>query len=354
MTPRNRQHPEQPSDGRLSLGMESFRVALDKDLKALEAWVRGALKNGASNQPGEPPPFPQMSRFFEALDKNPGGKRAEKDFDGSSGVSKRPVKTKARSVKDSGHGGFQVTSELTICPDSQEGILRCSAALHEPSLCALVREGKAMYATEIHCARTYFRQLLKSANPAYEVRLERGALSSKVRVSSYVICTQPVTGHTGNSTHALFGDATADFNPGDVLAVAQPVEYDVERLPLHAIGSIFELLSHLDPEKLFSVDWSDSKVQITMHADEAAKFLPLWGDKEVWASLLSSVYLIALREILRLMTGEEGGPFVKEWLGVIQQEIDNRGLSMDGDALEFVQRLLGKSILKLASDSKES
>ena len=352
MTSRNRQHSEQPSDGRLSSGMDNFRMALDKALKDLEAWVRGALKNGASNQLGELAPLPQMSRFFEALDKGHGGKRAEKDFDGSSSVSMRAVKTNARSVKDSDHGGFQVTSELTICPDGQEGILRCSAALHEPSLCVLVREGKAMYATEIHCERTYFRQLLKSANPSYEARFKRGAFNSKVRVSSYVICTQPVAGHTGNGTHALFGDAQSDLNPGDVLAVAQPVEYDVELLPLHAIGSIFELLSHSDPDRLFSVDWSDSKVQIVMHADEAAKFLSLQDDKEAWPYLLSSVYLIALMETLRVMNEEGSEHSGKEWFGVIQQEMDDRGLSMDGDALELAQRLLDKPIHGLLDGGK--
>ena len=200
---------------------------------------------------------------------------------------------------------FQVTHGLEIRPDSGRAILKCNAALSESSLCALIQEGRAMYATKIHCAKTYFRHLKKSSVPSYEIRFERGDLHLVAEVSSYVICTRPVKGYTSDSLHAEFGDAKFDLNPGDVLAVSEPGEYYVDPNALGNLGTIFQLLRRSNPEKLFEVGWDGSKIDIYMNAEEANKFDELHKSGEGWPSVLSSVCLIALMETLRVMKEDE-------------------------------------------------
>ena len=244
---------------------------------------------------------------------------------------------------------FQATHGLEICPKSQKGILECNVALSESSLCALIQEGKAMYATEIHCAKTYFRHLQKSSVPSYEIRFESGDLHSAVEVSSYVICTHPVRGHASGSLHAEFGDAKFDLNPGDVLAVSEPEKYYVDPNALESLGTIFQLSRRENPnsEKLFEVGWDNSKIDIFMNVEEADKFDIRQHSHETWPSLLSSVYLVALMETLRVMEKEEDEHADKQWFEVIQQTIANKGFSIDDDALKLAQRLLDNPILDL-------
>ena len=245
---------------------------------------------------------------------------------------------------------FQMIHGLEICPKSQKGILECNAALSESSLCALIQEGEAMYATAVHCAKTYFRHLEKSSDPSYKIQFDKGDLHSVVEVSSYVVCTSPIKGYTSDSLHAEFGDAKFDLNPGDVLAVSEPEKYYVDPNALESLGTIFQLsqskIPH--PEKLFEVGWDNSKIDIFMNAEEANKFKALQHSQEHWPSLLSSVYLVALMETLRVMDEEENEHSDKQWFEVIHQIIANRRLSIKkGDILKTAQRLLDNPILDL-------
>ena len=250
---------------------------------------------------------------------------------------------------------FQVTHGWEIYPDSQEGILKCNVALSESSLCALIQEGRAMYATEIHCAKTYLRHLHKSSMPSYEIKFERGELHSVVEVSSYVICTSSVKGYASDSLHVKFGDAKFDLNPGDVLAVSEPEECYVDPNALEILGTIFQLSRRSNSENFFEMGWDGSKIDIFMNVEEANKFDALQKSQESWPSLLSSVCLIALMETLRVMKKDkdEGEHSDKQWFKAIQQTITNRGLSIDDDALKLAQKLLDNPILDLLGTRKE-
>ena len=57
---------------------------------------------------------------------------------------------------------FQVTSELIPNPKDQTSRLNISCVLSENSILSLIQQGKAKYATEVHCRETFLRRLLVS------------------------------------------------------------------------------------------------------------------------------------------------------------------------------------------------
>ena len=241
---------------------------------------------------------------------------------------------------------FQATSVLEITPADQTARLSMSYALSEESLVALVKDGKAKYATEIHCRETFLRRLLISGEPAHSADFTKGELHRRVEVSSYVVCADVVHGHVSDNYHPEFGKgARFDFNRGDVLAADYPSVYWVEPNPQQAIGTIFDLRTIEKNKGLFSVNLDCDNIEIVMHEDDAKKFHALQNDSDQWPSLLASVYLSALCEALRVATAPSDDSYSygdKKWFGVVAQELSNNGFEMNPslDILKAAQTLL--------------
>ena len=238
---------------------------------------------------------------------------------------------------------FQATPVLEITPADQTARLDMSYALSEESLLALVKDGKAKYATEIHCRETFLRRLLISSEPSHSADFSKGELHRRVEVSSYLVCADVVRGHASGNYHSEFGKgARFDFNRGDVLAADYPSVYWVEPNPQQSIGTIFNL-KPIDKNKgLFAVNLKGDNIEIVMHEDDAKKFYGLQNDSSQWSSLLASVYLAALCEALRVATGDSDSYGECKWFGVVAQELSNKGFEMDPqlDILKAAQTLL--------------
>ena len=77
-----------------------------KALKELAKWVREVIKTKTSGQTEKITPLSKMSRFFPAPDEGFDGKSTEKDFDGSSSISMKPVvKSNPKALQDADDDG---------------------------------------------------------------------------------------------------------------------------------------------------------------------------------------------------------------------------------------------------------
>ena len=237
---------------------------------------------------------------------------------------------------------FQATPVLDIHPADQTARISITCMLSEKSILALVKEGKAKFATEIHCRETFLRRLLTSGEPKYFADFAKGELHRRVEVSSYVVCADEVHGHTSDNLHEEFGkNARFDFKHGDVLATAYPSVYWVEPNPQQAIGTIFQLRTIKNNKGMFSVDLEGENIEIVMHEDDAEQFNALQGKNKWWPSLLASVCLSALYEALRAMAERPEEYKEHKWFGVVTQELANEGIeSWQGDILRTAQVLL--------------
>ena len=83
------------------LGSREDQKKGTKALKELADWVREVIKTKTSERMEKITPLSKMSRFFPAPGEGFDGKSEEKDFDGSSSISMKPVvKSNQKSIKD--------------------------------------------------------------------------------------------------------------------------------------------------------------------------------------------------------------------------------------------------------------
>ena len=237
---------------------------------------------------------------------------------------------------------FQATTVLEVYPADQTARIDIACRLSEESLLALIKNGKAKYATEIHCRETFLRRLLTSGEPGYSVAFARGELHQRVEVSSYVVCADEVRGHASGNFHEEFGKgAHFDLNRGDVLATDYPSVYWVEPNPYQAMGTIFDLRPIDKNKGLFSINLESENIEIVMHKDDAGQFNALQAKNKWWPSLLASICLSALCEAMRAMAERPGEYKERRWFGVISQELANQNIeSWQGDILRTAQTLL--------------
>ena len=254
---------------------------------------------------------------------------------------------------------FQVTPILEM--EAGKGSrLKVTCTLSEQSLTRLIQEGRAKYAMEVHCPKTFLRRLLESNTPTLDAEFKKGELHERVELSPYVVCTADVNGHRSENFHHEFGENAAfDFCPGDVLAAGRPCVYWVVPELAQSIGSIFRLrISDAVPSHSFSLEWDESDIEILMPREDGGKFRALQDNRQMWPSLLASVYLSALTETLRLMADSESRESYgeKKWFRVVSQKLEENEIRLkeNTDFLLEAQRLFEWPLGNLLGGEEES
>lgn len=276
-----------------------------------------------------------------------------------------PVLTPLENTADRDYinQSFQSTSELSINTDEYTVKLDISCHLSEESLLHLIEEGKAKYATEIHCASTFLRHTAMSSEPEYSIEFGKGQLNDKVEVLTCVVCIDDVKSHQSKN---LNPDtiSEANFEKGYVLAIDHAKEYYIDSKPLKNIGSIFKLIpvDEKDKEGKFSIDFTSKEIQILLYQSDAGVFDHMRKSRKNQPVLLTSVYLMAVTEALREMINNESEHSDSRWFKVIQQKISdisdkdqstNYELTQNMDILRVAQELLQSPMGTMFSMFKE-
>lgn len=261
------------------------------------------------------------------------------------------------SNRDYVNQNFQAGSVLEINKVTPQIKLSITCQLSEESLLSLIKNGKAKYATQIHCPSTFLRHLVMSDTPSYSETFKMGDLHRDVEISSYVVCTEDITAHTSHNLHSDFGkDARFDFQSGHILAIDHPEKCYVDPDLMDTVGTIFDLTNDDKQEKgRFAVilDSDSENIQIRMHSKDAEQFNTLQANSDKWPSLLASVFLPTVVYILKEMIGENAGDYAdKRWFKVIEQELGKeregkkKGYELDEnlDIMEAAQMLLENPI----------
>ena len=256
--------------------------------------------------------------------------------------------------RDNVNREFQATLDLSPTTGEQAFCLTVHYALSEKSLLDLIAKGKAEYATEIHCRETFMRRLIRTDKTKNSINFEKGDLNNWVEVSSYVVCTtDKIKNHSSDTFHPEFGNNPSfPLNNGDVLAVVIPQRYFISPDPQRAMGTIFQLESSDQQEKgVFAINLEDDKIKIIMHKDDATIFQSLQRNKKAWPVLLSSVYLSAVCEALRII--QQGDEPDAMWVGVVYNALKNENIEINSnsDLVKEAQKLLKNPISNMLTST---
>ena len=244
--------------------------------------------------------------------------------------------TESPSNRDYVNKEFQSAYKFNITEDDSTTLnIRCN--LSEESILRLIERELAAYAVEVYCQKTFLRRLFKSGQQKFKHKFARGELHGRVELSSYVVCLHDVREHSSKNLHSEFGkNAKFDFSRGDVLAVGKPDIYWWDNELLKPVSSVFELAPDpYAPANSFRLSWENEKVKILMQDETKNRFNTLRNHRTM-PFLLTSVYLIAVTETLRMMVGSDEQDREKRWFRAIEHKLNKQNIQLD-DSSEFAK-----------------
>lgn len=229
------------------------------------------------------------------------------------------------------------------------------------SIRELIQGKKAAYAVHVECSSTRYRTVFTSCEDEFEVDIPVGDLEGKVQVCRLIICTQPIKNFSSEEFHEDFAGRSFDLTPGDVIAVAESIEFpaDKQEDELARIPSIFSIKKSLadnPPPLLVSI--SDQKIGIYLAPEVHTKFLYLNTDHNIRSTLASAVLIPALIFTLeRVANSEDPGEFMDyRWYRVLARRLADINVDIADlrnaadDTVVLANRLVGDPLSNAFTD----
>jgi hypothetical protein len=225
----------------------------------------------------------------------------------------------------------------------------------------LIADKKAAYCIHVECPSTRFRSAFVSYEEGFEVDIPVSDLEGKVEVSRTVVCTVGIKNFSSEEFHSDFSGRSFDLAPGDVVAVAETVEFPAIKKDdeLAKLPSIFSILrsQEVNPEDI-DVDLGDQKLKIVLSPDLHKKFLGLNADVVMRATLCSSLLIPALICALEHIryTDEASALLDRRWFNVLSKRMRDIGIDPQNlkdcseSSLVIAYKLLDKPLTKSFDD----
>jgi hypothetical protein len=196
---------------------------------------------------------------------------------------------------------------------------------------SLIASRKAAFCIHVECSSTRFRSAYVSYEESFEVDIPVSDLDGKVEVSRTIVATHAVKNYSTEEFHPDFSGRSFDLLQGDVIAVAETVEFPANKKDdeLAKLPSIFAILvARSDNPEDIDIDLGDQKLKILLSPDLHRKFLDLNGDPAMRATLCASLLIPALISALEYIRSSEdpGALFDKRWFNVLSRRMSDIGI----------------------------
>ncbi len=250
------------------------------------------------------------------------------------------------------HRDFQASISLDAYNENDKQVLLTVnfKMLSEDAILNCIAQKQAEYAIHVLCAKTNFRYLYHSSEKEFTHLFEEGDLHDKVTVMPCVICTDTVKKYHSDNFHPEFKKALYDMVPGNVLAIAEPVDFYVDATPPKPLGTVFKLEQNNKIHKgEFQFDYVGDYISIYMNEADYIPFNAARQNQHIRNFLIMSVYYPVLVEVLRIMSAGDSSHEEYKWHRSIQSKLDERDLVLakESDCYLYAQRLMNLPLQKL-------
>lgn len=133
----------------------------------------------------------------------------------------------------------------------------------------LVEEGKALYACEVTCKKTFMRLCFKSATPEFEITLGRKDVNGRIDFQCFIAVTGQLFGYTNKDFHEDYHGFSFDLEAGDLLAVF-PLAWwntNIKFDKLYAAGSFMQIIEAADGIERTWFNLDNDRILIEMPHD---------------------------------------------------------------------------------------
>jgi hypothetical protein len=212
----------------------------------------------------------------------------------------------------------------------------------------LISADKAAYWVKVSCRSTFYSKLHEV--PAHgELSIDGALLRNTVDFSGYVIAKKEAE-LTSSKINPEFGYETFTVSNGQVLALERPTTYVTDKDFWKPISSIFEYRQDDDLKNgEFTVDIEDEFIQIFSNSVQLQKFKQFGRSTNGRITLLSTVFLSALSQMIEAMIHKPDEYADKKWARILEAKAASKRIDLyDRRPFVAAQRLLDRPLGKLA------
>jgi hypothetical protein len=140
----------------------------------------------------------------------------------------------------------------------------------------LIAAKTAHVVLRIQCARTHYREVVKTTNSSLIHTLRADDVEDNVEIVASVCAATKLPGYAPAGMHSDYPPAGFDLAPGHVLAVANRFIFSADKDfdPLRApIPSLFLVRQSGAADGPFEVDWGADKIEIALSDQQWSQFL---------------------------------------------------------------------------------
>lgn len=228
----------------------------------------------------------------------------------------------------------------------------------------LISSKNAAYCVHIECSSTRFRSAYTSHEPSFEIDIPVSDLEGRVEVSRFIICTAPVHNFASSEFHSDFSGRSFDLIVGDVLAVAETVDFPAIKKDdeLAKLPSIFSIIPNMDDSAPpLDVSLVGNKIVVSIASELHHKFVNLNASYDARATLSSMILVPALVYTLSEIRVSESLFELSDrrWFRVLSKRFSDLGIDVmrlqentDSDVV-LAGRLLDNPICRAFEDLEE-
>lgn len=233
-----------------------------------------------------------------------------------------------------------------------------SYSVTEPTLAALIAQGKARVGVSIHCRDVMTMEAVFIEDNNHVHAIPAGEVTGKTEFTLFVVANEDISGFTSDNFVEFF-EGEYDVQEGAILAFSQPRTFFMERDSFRAATSIVNLL--VDPEAVgrqYDFDLGQATINILLDQDshEAVQKARDIGDPQIKALLVNGLYE---KGVIAAVSELQKDPEIElPWARVISNMIEaSNDISLNQEAHIVAQRLLknpmgdfGKALLNVEGD----
>lgn len=237
--------------------------------------------------------------------------------------------------------------------DPLEHIITISLETNNPHINNLIKERKAIYACEVECRKTFFRESFTSSDPTFTIRFPRKSVAGNIVITPTVVAINTIEDYENPGVHEDYDGISFNIDPGDLLCVFNQLDYFAE-IQFDKLKAVSTFITILKTDKEYTyVDLDKPKVHLylpeKLHAlyrsriSNQAQFV-----SSLHASLALNALVFALTQIEKFLD--------TKWAQTIKYRVNTEsefsGLDLENpsDAMRIAQLLLGNPFERMFND----
>lgn len=195
---------------------------------------------------------------------------------------------------DDVEGRYLVDCDVEL--SNEQASLFIKHNLENKTLEGLVRDGKAVYSVEVHCAQTFLRESFLSENNEHKISIPSSQLRNKVDVHFYVTASEDMSDYQISGANVDYSGYRFEVSTGDVLAYGGSTTFFAAKAweALQAVSTFMEIQEYPEEEGPIRFELTGPKIIIQVSRNDKKKYDTYKGVRRLESIFHSEIVFPAL------------------------------------------------------------